>query len=241
LREVLPVSQIEEAKKDEQKYQELWEELSQYELLIDSGEKAIERLGDYQEQRKYYSGKKKIHTLENQFRVLPGGEDIVDIYIGELANISDITLFRNNHRNLHIKPRLLGDKAYIGEEFITRPYNKPKEAELSEIQKEENKKILLRRIGVEHLIYRVETFRVASDRFPLAGHRYSPVIMAVCGLVRLDLNYSFILSHDQDLGNWHRRWVKSSTSVLNKSDTESFMNPSEVAATGNIIQIFMRK
>ena len=49
LREVLPVSQIEEAKKDEQKYQELWEELSQYELLIDSGEKAIERPGDYQE------------------------------------------------------------------------------------------------------------------------------------------------------------------------------------------------
>jgi hypothetical protein len=93
LREVLPVSQIEEAKKDEQKYQELWEELSQYELLIDSGEKAIERLGDYQEQRKYYSGKKKIHTLENQFRALPGGEDIVDIYIGELANISDITLY----------------------------------------------------------------------------------------------------------------------------------------------------
>ena len=37
---------------------------------------------------------------------------------------------------------------------------------------------------------------MASDRFPLAGHRYNPVIMAVFGLVRLDLNYSFILSHD---------------------------------------------
>jgi hypothetical protein len=32
-----------------------------------------------------------------------------------------------------------------------------------------------------------------------------------------------------------------STSVLNKSDMESFMNPSEVAATGNIIERFMRK
>ena len=67
---------------------------------------------------------------------MPGGEDIVDISIGELANISDITLFRNNHRNLHVKPRLLGDKAYIGEEFIPTPYKKPKKAELSEIQKE---------------------------------------------------------------------------------------------------------
>jgi hypothetical protein len=35
--------------------------------------------------------------------------------------------------------------------------------------------------------------------------------------------------------------VKYSTSVLKISDTESFINPSEVAATGNIIEIFMRK
>jgi hypothetical protein len=48
LREILPVSQIQEAKKDELKYQELWEGLSQYKLIIDSAEKAIERLGDYQ-------------------------------------------------------------------------------------------------------------------------------------------------------------------------------------------------
>ena len=48
LREILPVSQIQEAKKDELKYQELWEGLSQYKLIIDSAEKAIERPGDYQ-------------------------------------------------------------------------------------------------------------------------------------------------------------------------------------------------
>ena len=36
LREILPVSQIEEAKKDEQKYQELCEARSEYKLIIDS-------------------------------------------------------------------------------------------------------------------------------------------------------------------------------------------------------------
>nr|WP_228371707.1 transposase family protein [Trichormus azollae] len=107
-----------------------------------------------------------------------------------------MTLFRNNRENLNAKQRFLGDKAYIGEEFITTPYKKPRKAELSEIQKEQNKKISSRRIGVKHLICRVKTFRLASDRFPLGGHRYNPVIMAVCGLVRLDLNYSFILSHN---------------------------------------------
>ncbi|MEJ6482202.1 transposase family protein [Nostoc punctiforme UO1] len=41
LREILPASQIEEAKKDEQKYQELCKRLSEYELIIDSAEQAI--------------------------------------------------------------------------------------------------------------------------------------------------------------------------------------------------------
>ncbi len=103
LREILAVSQIEEAKKDEQKYQEPCEGLSEYELIIDSAEQAIERPADYQEQKKYYSGNKKIHTLKNQFIVLPGGEDIVDISIVELGKISDITLFRNNRQNLDAK------------------------------------------------------------------------------------------------------------------------------------------
>jgi hypothetical protein len=44
---------------------------------------------------------------------LPGGEDIVDIYIGELGKISKITLFRNNPQNLDRKGRSSGDKAYI--------------------------------------------------------------------------------------------------------------------------------
>jgi hypothetical protein len=51
---------------------------------------------------KSYLGNKKIHTLTNQFIVLPGGEDIVGISIGQLGKISDITLFRN-HRSP--KPR----------------------------------------------------------------------------------------------------------------------------------------
>ena len=69
---------------------------------------------------------------------MPGGEDIVDIPIGQLGKISKITLFRNNPQNLDAKGRSSGDKAYIGGEFITTPYKKPKKAEFSEIQKEEN-------------------------------------------------------------------------------------------------------
>ncbi|MEO3705049.1 transposase family protein [Trichormus azollae] len=99
-----------------------------------------------------------------------------------------LLLFINNRKNLDAKQIFSVDKAYIREEFITTPYKKPKKSEPSEIQKEENKKLSSRGISVEHLIRRVKTFRVASDRFPLARHCYYQVIMAVCGLVRLELN-----------------------------------------------------
>ncbi|WP_430794785.1 transposase family protein [Trichormus azollae] len=63
-------------------------------------------------------------------------------------------------------------------------------------QRFKNKTISSRRIGVEHLICRLKTFLVASNRFRLDRHLYNQVIMTVCGSVRLELNYSFILSHN---------------------------------------------
>ncbi|WP_349262635.1 transposase family protein [Allocoleopsis sp.] len=77
---------------------------------------------------------------------------------------------------------------------LKKPHKKPRKAEIPEAQKEENKQLSSRRIGVEHLIGRVKIFRVASDRFRLSRHRYSQVIMTVCGLVRLRLNRSVILA-----------------------------------------------
>jgi hypothetical protein len=126
---------------------------------------------------------------------LPGGEDIVDIPIGQLGKISKITLFRNNPQNLDAKGIFLGDKAYIGEEFIITPYKSPKKSGSfrdSKKRKYHQEELVL---NISYVICRVKTFRVASDRFPLGGHRYNPMIMVVCGLVSLDLNYSFILSH----------------------------------------------
>lgn len=59
LREILPASQMEEVERDSQKYQELRKILCEHELIADSTEQAIERPVDYQEQKQYYSGKKK--------------------------------------------------------------------------------------------------------------------------------------------------------------------------------------
>ncbi len=40
-------------------------------MIVDSSEQVIERPSSYQDQKQYYSGKQKKHTLKNQFVVLP--------------------------------------------------------------------------------------------------------------------------------------------------------------------------
>jgi len=57
--------------------------LTEYQLIVDSTEQPIVRPIDY-ELQKDYSGKKKMHTLKNQFIVLPQGQDIVDVTVGEV-------------------------------------------------------------------------------------------------------------------------------------------------------------
>lgn len=193
LREILPASQIEEVSESEEKYQKLRQSLLEYELIVDSAEQPIERPVDYQEQKKYYSGKKKMHTLKNQFIVLPNGEDIVDVIVGKLGKTSDISLFRASRDKFDPKQKFLGDKAYKGDDAIATPHKKTKKTEITELQKQENKELSSRRIGVEHLIGRIKIFKVASDRFRLAHNKYNRVIMSVCGLVRLRMNQVFLL------------------------------------------------
>jgi len=43
----------------------------------------IERPGDYEQQKKYYLGKKANYTKKSQVTVLPKGKDIVDMVVGK--------------------------------------------------------------------------------------------------------------------------------------------------------------
>jgi len=104
LRDILPASQMEEVGTDEAKYQKLRQSLLGYELIVDSAEQPVQRPVDYQEQKKYYSGKKRcIHLKINLF--LPNGEDIVDVIVGKLGKTSDINLFRASRDKLDPKQR----------------------------------------------------------------------------------------------------------------------------------------
>ncbi|MDJ0647769.1 MAG: transposase [Xenococcaceae cyanobacterium MO_188.B19] len=185
LREGLPSSLLEQIKKSQENEETVLEQLEEYELIVDSEEQDITRPSEYQIQKKYYSGKKKSHTFKNQFIVLPSGKDIVDVVVGRPGPVSDINLCRERLKLFHPQQKLIGDKAYIGEAQIRTPDKKPKNQELTELQKEQNKILSSQRIFVEHVIRIVKIFKVAQERFRLKKDRYSEVLLTICGLVRL--------------------------------------------------------
>jgi hypothetical protein len=100
--------------------------LTEFQLIVDSSEQVRERPGEYEEQKKFFSGKKKNHTLKNQFIVLPKGKDIVDVLPGEPGPSSDINLFRERLEEFQSNQKFSGDKAYKGEPQITTPHKRPK-------------------------------------------------------------------------------------------------------------------
>ncbi len=179
-------------KKNSSDYEIVKEILTEFELIIDSYEQPIERPGEYEEQKKYYSGKKASHTRKGQLIVLPNGKDIVDVVAGQPGPKSDINLFRETKKEFDYRQKFNGDKAYIGEQAIKTPPKKPRKKELTISEKEKNKELASERIFVEHLIRVVKIFRVAQERFRLNKHKYEQIIMTICGLVRLRMG-TFIL------------------------------------------------
>ena len=184
-REALPASLLEQVKKCQESEDIIREALTEYELIVDSAEQVRERPSDYNQQKLFYSGKKKNHTFKNQFIVLPKGEDIVDVVVGKPGPKSDINICRESLKKFDDKQRLSGDKAYLGEEQIRTPHKKPRNGELTSEQKKYNKLLSSNRIFVEHVIRLVKIFKIAGERFRLNYNKYSGVILTICGLVRL--------------------------------------------------------
>jgi len=159
--------------------------LTEFELIVDSYEQPIERPGEYEEQKKYYSGKKVSHTRKSQLIVLPNGKDIVDLVAGKPGPKSDISIFSESQKGFDPKQKFRGDKAYQGGKLIKTPKKKPKNKELTIEEKQKNKQLASERIFVEHLIRLVKIFKVRSERFRLNPRKHEHIVMTICGLVRL--------------------------------------------------------
>jgi hypothetical protein len=155
--------------RNQQGWLEICPQLSDF--LVNSTERVIQRPKDKEKQKKYYSGKKKHHTVKNQIFVHPETKKILAVSATVEGKRSDKTLFVDDPLYTAIPPGAKGraDKAYIGIDhpFLTWtiPKKKPRRGELTEEEKETNRQISKIRIYVEHPNAYMKHFNILSNRF----------------------------------------------------------------------------
>lgn len=150
---------------------EEYPELSEF--IVDCTERAIQRPGDNQIQKEYYSGKKKHHTVKNQIIVSPKTKKILAISNTVKGTIHDKKLFDNDPIMLRVPEGSvgMGDLGYLGTDDINPylkmliPKKKPPGKELTERDKLNNKAISSIRVRVEHPLSYLKHFSILGQKF----------------------------------------------------------------------------
>ena len=137
-------------------------------------------------QKKFYSGKKKKHTLKTQVIFNPRLKQIVSIQI-ESGRKHDLTIARKHVKEFLIYPCVMADLAYKGFHQIKSklliPIKKSKNISLPKIAKQINKEISRRRIAIEHINYQLKHFRILTERYRNRRKRFGLRMNLIAGIL----------------------------------------------------------
>lgn len=152
-----------------------WLEISPQlkEFIVDCTERPVNRPKKPKKQKKYYSGKKKRHTVKNQILVSPKTRKILAVSKTVEGKMHDKKLLEKDKTILRAPPNSkgLGDLGYQGADKISPwvkliiPLKKPSGKELSQTDKETNKAISSIRVRGEHPFAYLKHFAVLAHRF----------------------------------------------------------------------------
>jgi DDE superfamily endonuclease/Helix-turn-helix of DDE superfamily endonuclease len=156
--------------------------------FIDSTEQQIPRPVDKKRRKVYYSGKKKRHTVKNQFMVNNHG------YVIHKTNHKrgcrhDYNIYKNNHPVTPKQVVNVVDLGYLGiekdfpEQLSSIPQRKKRNLDLSAEEMEYNKIHSKKRIVIEHAICRLKKYRILADVFRNRLKKYNKVSDIVAGLI----------------------------------------------------------
>lgn len=154
-------------------------------LIVDAIEQEINR--PKKRQKKYYSGKKKRHTIKTEIQITSTGR-IVNISKSVGGSMHDFKL-RKKSKPIPKNSRVLGDSGYQGLQHIHKkakiPIKKPKGKELDELSKRYNKVLSKKRIYVEHKIGELKRFNILKYRYKNSKNKYGIKMNIVSGLVNM--------------------------------------------------------
>lgn len=190
LRDVCPAERW-DAQKKWTKREPSWHPDTIDQVLVDSFETPISRPSLPQKQRKFYSGKKKRHTVKSQIITDAKGE-VLCVETGHPGPTSDKALYEGS-RAARGFPRAArrADLGYVGVPEMLLPHKRKRGKagqrgpELTAAQQEENRYSASQRVYVEHGVRRVKAWRVVRDEFRLGTALFPMVMAGTVGLVHL--------------------------------------------------------
>jgi hypothetical protein len=154
-------------------------------LIIDATKNSIERHN--RNQKAYYSGKKKRHTVKTEIRITRGGR-IIGVSKSVSGSVYDFSLLKQRDEILQ-GARVYVDSGYQGIQHIHReaeyPYKKQGKRERSEEEKEYN--MVLSRIRVKNVLAKIKVFKILSDKYWRGRFRFK----IIAGMVNLKSGFGF--------------------------------------------------
>jgi len=165
-------------------------------VIVDTFEQRVLRPRDQEEADRYYSGKKKQHTLKTQVAADRHTGKVVDVPDSVCGPTSDLTLLKASGLLDRLDPDVgvLGDLAYVGMAPLHptglgfTPRRKPRAQPRPPEDSAYNTAFAAARIGVEHTIGRLRRYQALAqhDRQHRRGH--AARVRAVAGLVNRQLD-----------------------------------------------------
>lgn len=164
-------------------------------VLVDTFEQPVQRPVDRAAADRYYSGKKKDHTLKSQVAVDEASGAIVDVADSVPGPTADITLLKESSLAERLPPGvgLAGDLAYVGmaalhpQGLAVTPRRKPRGQERPATDIAYNRAFARRRVPVEHTIGRMRRYQAITHPDRHHRHLHTLRVRAIAGLVNRDL------------------------------------------------------
>ena len=157
--------------------------------IIDATEIKINRPKNAAIQRKYYSGKSKIHCLKFQIIVQPEKGEIM--HVGKLSkgNRHDFKMIKKSgiFEQVGNEESLMGDSGYQGmDEYCNAIVPKKKtRGRLSQEDSQNNQKISKKRVIVEHAFAKMKRFKILRNKWTgkISNHEFLEKIVQIVAVI----------------------------------------------------------
>jgi DDE superfamily endonuclease/Helix-turn-helix of DDE superfamily endonuclease len=169
---------------------DLFEAFPEVRLVVDATEQSFHRLKGWDNQKPFYSGKRKRHTIKAQLICTPGGR-VGSVGPSVPGSVHDLTLLRQSGDVDGLAPQdgVMADLGYVGLAgdrpglTVVLPHKASKDAPLSDEQKAYNRGLSRCRVVVENLLARLKVFQVLRQTFRSVFGRHAQVFRVAALLV----------------------------------------------------------